>query len=61
MQPNLEKLQSALKIISIKKVIAHTGLSRTTITDIRDGKNLNPTIDTIMRISKFLEESGWQI
>lgn len=52
----LEQIVKKLQDRRIDKVMARTGLSRTTITDIRDHKNTNPTMETLEKLIKYFEE-----
>jgi hypothetical protein len=41
-------------------VSAATAINRNTLAAIRDGKNENPTLRTMQRLSDYLTESGVQ-
>lgn len=43
---------------SVTTIAAHTGLSRATLSDIMDGRNINPRLDTIQSL---LDEVGLHI
>lgn len=53
----LEQIKNALQDRRIDKVMDSTGLSRTTIAEIRDGKQTNPTWETISKLSEYLKDS----
>lgn len=49
----LEQIKDALQDRRIDKVMEVTGLSRPTISAIRDGVNTNPTLDTLEKLTKY--------
>lgn len=51
-----EEVVNRLQDRRIDKVMEFTGLSRTTITDIRDGKQNNPTRETLEKLVAYFEE-----
>lgn len=51
----LDEIVKRLKDRRIDKVAAATGLSRTTIAEIRDGKQTNPTLETVQKLWKYFE------
>ena len=50
----VEEVEKALKDRRIDMVRAKTGLSRSTIIAIRDGKNKNPTTHTLNQLVNYL-------
>ena len=52
---NLELIRLRLQDRRIDKVCKATGLSRVTVSDIRDGKQANPTLETMNKLIKYLE------
>jgi transcriptional regulator with XRE-family HTH domain len=50
----IEQIAAALADRRIDKVMKATGLSRSTIIDIRDGRNKNPTLATIAKLAQYL-------
>ena len=52
----LDEIRARLKDRRIDKIAEESGLSRTTIANVRDGENKNPTLRTTQLIIKYLEE-----
>lgn len=53
--PDFEWIRQALADRRPKIVAEGTGLHVNTITDIRDGKNQNPKLDTLNKLADYLE------
>jgi transcriptional regulator with XRE-family HTH domain len=53
----LTEVVKALQDRRIDSIAAETGLSRNTISNIRNGANNNPTIDTINALAAYLKKS----
>lgn len=51
----VEQVSEALKDRRIDKVADATGLHRTTVVAIRDGKVKDPSFGTMQRLSEYLE------
>lgn len=51
----LEELAAELKKYRTEEVAYKTGLSSPTISKIVNGKNTNPTLDTLTALQNFLE------
>ena len=54
----LDEIRKALADRRIDKVMVATGLSRTTIAEIRDGKNLNPTLETVEKLVRYFRANA---
>ena len=54
---SLEEIRKRLQDRKILFIQADTGLAFTTIQDVRDNKNANPTIKTLLKISDYLEKN----
>lgn len=54
----LHEVQKLLRDRRIDLVSAATGLSRTTITNIRDGLNNNPTHATLTKLYEYLKNNS---
>lgn len=50
----LSEIRQALQDRKLYVVAGATGLHVNTIAAIRDGKNNNPTLDTVTRLAKYL-------
>lgn len=50
----LSEIRQALQDRKLHVIAGATGLHVNTIAAIRDGKNNNPTLDTVMRLAKYL-------
>jgi len=53
--PDFEWIKAALRDRRPRIVAEKTGLHVNTITDIRDGKNVNPKLDTLNRLAEYLK------
>jgi hypothetical protein len=58
MRQELERIRSALADRKVTAVAKKTGLSRYTITAIRDGKEKNPKLDTLKALDAYLVGEG---
>lgn len=56
--PDFEWIRSALHDRRPGIVAEKTGLHVNTVTDIRDGKNTNPKLDTLNRLAEYLKGEG---
>lgn len=54
----LDNIRHQLQDRNIKKVADATGISRQTITQIRDGANTNPTLSTIIALNEYFENQN---
>lgn len=54
----LDEVQKLLRDRRIDLVSAATGLSRSTITNIRDGLNQNPTMATLVKLHEYLKNTS---
>ncbi|MGV1017480.1 MAG: helix-turn-helix domain-containing protein [Fluviibacter phosphoraccumulans] len=52
----LNEVKRLLQDRRVDKVMEATGLSRDTISDIRDGRNSNPTMATLQKLYDYLNE-----
>jgi len=58
MQNGLDWIKSALADRRVSIVSEKTGLHPNTIARIRDGKNENPTLETLNKLAVYLTEQG---
>lgn len=54
----LDNIRHQLQDRNIKKVADATGISRQTITQIRDGVNTNPMLSTIIALHEYFEKQS---
>lgn len=59
---NTEKIKALLKEkkITMYRLSKVTGISTGSLTDLVNGKNLNPTLNTLLKIAKALELSEYE-
>ena len=50
----LKRIQSALKDRNLSKVASYTKLHENTVRAVASGKNVNPTLETVEKLSLYL-------